>query len=238
MTDVSVIVPCHGRLASLRRAAASLLDARDGFRDGEVELLFVDDASPIPVEDALAGLRDDPSVQILRLPSNRGPSGARNTGIAAARGEIVLFTDDDVVVDRAWIHALATYLRDAPRRVAGVGGRVYALGQDLFSRYYEYHRILDPFRMDDGTILYLVTCNCAFRRSVLQALGGFDEAIRKPGGEDPGLGFKARAAGYSLHLHEEAVVWHDFRVGFRDFARTFFRYGRGCRHQVDHHWKG
>lgn len=237
MIDVSVVVPCHGRLASLQRAAASLLDARDHFDGGRVELLFVDDASPTPVEAALAGLLDDPAVRVVALPRNRGPSGARNAGIAAARGEIVLFTDDDVLVDRAWIRELAVYLRDAPRRVAGVGGRVYALGDDIFSRYYEYHRILDPFRMDDGTILYVVTCNCAYRRAVLDELGGFDEAIRKPGGEDPGLSFKARAAGYSLHLHEQAVVWHDFRPGLRDFARTFFRYGRGCRNQVDRHWK-
>lgn len=237
MIDTSVIVPCHGRLASLRRAVESLLVARAAF-SGRTELIFVDDASPTPVETALGEMLHEPDIRVIRLPVNRGPSAARNAGIAAAQGDGVLFTDDDVVVDQRWIRELSVYLRDAPRQVAGVGGRVYALGKDIFSQYYEYHRILDPFRLDDGTILYVVTCNCAYRRSVLLSVGGFDEEIRKPGGEDPGLSFKVRAAGYTLQLHDQAVVWHDFRPGLRDFLRTFYRYGRGCRHQVKRHWRG
>jgi len=231
----SIVIPCHGRLASLRRAVESVERSCDEFGE-PVEIILVDDASPVPVSSAFG--QPGGRVRVVTLDRNRGASAARNMGIAAARGPIVLFTDDDVVVHELWVRSLSVYLRDAPARVAAVGGRVLALGDDIFSRYYEYHHILDPFLMDDGTVLYVTTCNCAYRRSTLVQVGGFDEALRKPGGEDPGLSFKVTAAGYELHRHDEAVVWHDFRPGLPDFLRTFCRYGAGCRHQADRHWKG
>lgn len=234
---VSVVMPCYRRIASLERAVRSVLAAADRV-DGDVEVLLVDDCSPEPVREALEPRLGDARIRFLRHATNRGPAAARNTGIAAARHELVLFTDDDVVVDPRWIERLARYLADAPARVAGVGGRVRALGDDVFSRYFEYHHILDPFRMDDGQVLYVVTANCAYRRSVLLEVGGFDEGVRTPGGEDPGLAFKVAAAGYVLHVVEDAVVHHDFRIGLRDFWRTFRRYGQGSRHQVHRHWKG
>lgn len=235
--QVSVVMPCHQRLRSLERAVRSVLDAADAV-PGEVEIILVDDCSPVPVQGALSARLRDPRVTVLRHTRNRGPAAARNTGVAHARFDLVLFTDDDVVVDRAWIERLARYLCDAPPRVAGVGGRVRALGSDVFSRYFEYHHILDPFRMEDGRVLYVVTANCGYRRHVLQEVGGFDEGVRAPGGEDPGLAFKVAGAGYELHVVEDAIVHHDFRPGLRDFFRTFHRYGTGCRHQVERHWKG
>lgn len=235
--EVSVVMPCHGRIASLVRAVRSVLAAADAVT-GEVEVILVDDCSPIPIREALASQIDDPRLRFLRHPENRGPAAARNSGVAEARFDVVLFTDDDVVVDRRWIDRLGRYLRDAPPKVGGVGGRVRALGDDVFSRYFEYHHILDPFRMDDGRVLYVVTANCGYRRSVLLEVGGFDQDIKAPGGEDPGLAFKVAGAGYALHVVEDAVVHHDFRLGLRDFWRTFRRYGQGCRHQVERHWKG
>lgn len=233
---VSVVIPCHGRAVSLERAVRSVLASADRL-DGLVEVILVDDASPEPILDALRGHLDDPRVRYLRHETNRGPAAARNTGIAAARFEVVLFTDDDVVVAPSWIERLGRYLTDAPRRVAGVGGRVRALGSDLVSRYFEYHRILDPFRLPDGRVLYVVTACCGYRRHVLREVGGFDEDVKAPGGEDPGLAFKVTGAGYQLHVVEDAWVQHDFRPGIREFWRTFYRYGRGCRHQVDRHWR-
>lgn len=206
--------------------------------DGECELILVDDCSPTPVERELKQRVKDPRVRYLRHQENRGPAAARNTGVSAARHEVILFTDDDVVVDVAWIERLSRYLSDAPRHIGGVGGRVRALGTDVFSRYFEYHHILDPFRMDDGRVLYLVTACCAYRRSVLLQVGGFDEDVKAPGGEDPGLAFKVAAAGYELHVVDDAVIQHDFRYGLLNFWETFRRYGRGCRHQVVRHWKG
>ncbi len=230
--DLSVVVPCRGRHASTRRLLQSLAES-----DEHVQVIVVDDASPEPlsrVADEFVGRLD---VRYVRLSEARGPATARNRGIAVARSSFVAFTDNDVVVAPNWTAELGVYLRDAPRRVAGVGGRVLALGDDIFSRYFTYHKILDPF-LRDGRYLYLVTANAAFRREALEEVGGFDESLRSPGGEDPGLGFKLLERGYALHYRREAVVYHDYRSTLRDFARTFFRYGRGCRVETEKYARG
>jgi len=233
----SIIIPCHGQLKLLKRAITSILESFEAF-EGRSELILVDDCSPVPVDTAIGELAEHPRVHIIKLEQNNGPSAARNVGIEASEGDYLLFTDDDVVVARSWVRELTRYLSQAPNKVVGVGGRVLAIGNGLISRYYEYHHILDPFTMDNGVVLYLVTCNCAYRKSAVQEVGGFDEEIIKPGGEDPGLSFKLTAKGYRLHKLNEAVVWHDFRTVWLEFIRTFIRYGQGCRHQVDRYWKG
>ncbi len=227
MLDLTVIVPCYGR-AELTRL---LLDSL-GACAGRFELILVDDASPDPVEPLAARYRNLLNLRVIRHGSNRGPAAARNTGLQAASHRYVAFTDNDCVVDPAWAQQLATYLRDAPDRVAGVGGRVLGVGTDVFSRYFTYHKILDPYP-SAGRYLYVVTANCAFRREALEEIGGFDERIQQPGGEDPGLCFKLLQKGWQLHYRKDAVVHHHYRLGLPDFIQTFFRYGRGCRQQTD-----
>ena len=225
--ELSVVVPCHGRAELTRRLLRSFVHSPDRY-----EVVLVDDGSPVPIQEIAGPLTGELDLQFVRHESSRGPAAARNSGLRAARHENVAFTDNDCVVEPDWARHLATYLRDAPSRVAGVGGRVLAVGDDMFSRYFTYHKILDPY-LSQGRYLYVVTANCAFRRAALEQVGGFDERIRTPGGEDPGLCFKLLKAGLQLHYWKDAVVHHHYRPGLREFARTFFRYGSGCRRQTD-----
>ena len=225
--DLSIVVPSLGRHHSTRRLLASLAKCPDEF-----QVVVVDDASPEPLMAVVREFSDRLDVKYVRLAHRSGPAAARNRGVAEARGQYIAFTDNDCVVDENWARELAVYLRDAPLRVAGVGGRVLALSDDIYSRYYTYHKILDPF-LSNGRYLYLVTANAAFRRTALEEVGGFDEAIKHPGGEDPGLSFKLLSRGWVLHYRKEAIVYHDYRGGLRDLARTFFRYGRGCRVETE-----
>ncbi len=225
--DLSVIVPCYGRSDLTRQLLDSFVSCSDEF-----EVILVDDASPQPVDDIASKYRDRVNLRVVRHTANKGPAAARNTGVAEATHDIVAFTDNDCVVDSAWAGHLATYLRDAQDRVAGVGGRVLAVGEDVFSQYFTYHKILDPFQ-SQGRYLYVVTANCAFRKEALEDVGGFDERIRHPGGEDPGLCFKLLQAGWQLDYWKQAIVRHNYRMGLREFAKTFFRYGYGCRKQTD-----
>jgi glycosyltransferase involved in cell wall biosynthesis len=86
LPDISVVLATYNRAACLPRAIASVL-AQEGAR---FELIVVDDGTRGYLE-TLA----DPRIRVIPAERNRGPSGARNLGLAAARAEIVAFLDSD-----------------------------------------------------------------------------------------------------------------------------------------------
>ncbi len=86
---ISVVIPAHGRIATLSEAIASALTQRDV----EVEVVVVDDGSPVPLAPALAA--DFPTVRVIRLLRRRGAAVARNAGIDIALGGHVAFLDSD-----------------------------------------------------------------------------------------------------------------------------------------------
>jgi glycosyltransferase involved in cell wall biosynthesis len=87
---ISVVIPTYNRIATLPRAVESVL--RQTFTD--FELIVVDDCSKDDSAAYLASLTD-PRVRVIRHEVNRGGNAARNTGIHAARGELVAFQDSD-----------------------------------------------------------------------------------------------------------------------------------------------
>ena len=132
-------------------------------------------------------------------------------------------------MDHDWLAALSAALSSRPESVAGVGGRVLPGAEDRVSAYMTLHRILEP----PVSLRYVVTANCILRRSALEAVGGFDEAVVAPGGEDPGLCLKLGQLGYTFAFEPRALVTHHYRPGYREFLRTFYRYGKGCRIVMD-----
>lgn len=234
-TDASVVVATCDRPALLHELIESLCRC-DPL---PAELVVVDDASRVPLD--LVRLRADAPFRIVLLRNDRrlGPGAARNRGVHASRGDALLFTDDDCIVRPDWVGKLAIGLetsRDA--RLGGLGGRVLARDGDVYSRYFQFHRILEPRPHDAAhprRIPYLVTANCAIPRDVYMRAGGFDGRIPTAGGEDAALSMRIVGRGYHFERNEMAIVEHRFRPGLRDFARTFYRYGLGGRYVVDRH---
>ncbi len=88
--NVSVIIPTRDRIEQVRRAVASVR----GQRHVDLEVVVIDDGSMPDVAVALEGLADD-DLRVVRNARSRGPAGARNVGIDAARARWVAFLDDD-----------------------------------------------------------------------------------------------------------------------------------------------
>ena len=94
--------------------------------------------------------------------------------------------------------------------------------------YLAWSRMYEPRELG-GRVVYLVTGNCCFRRAVLDEVGGFEEAIVRPGGgEDVELCFRLLARGYDLARIPLSVRALDRRT-LGTFVRTCYRYGRGLR---------
>jgi glycosyltransferase involved in cell wall biosynthesis len=164
------------------------------------------------------------SVKFSILPSRSPISRSRNAGIALSTGNIIAFIDDDCTADHLWVEELYRRLISSPG-FAGVGGKVLPLGDDIYSAYYTVYRILEP----PEHINAVITANCIFWKQPVVDAGLFDEYFGSAGGEEIGLSMKLWNRGYRFGYEEQAIVYHDYRKGLKNFIRAFYRYGNGER---------
>ncbi len=261
----TVVVPTNVGRPKQLLACVSRLSELD-YPDYEV--LVVDNRRTIaPGEDGLRELRALPGVRVLneRRP---GISAARNRGVAAAAGEIVAFTDDDVEVDPGWLRALGRRFVEEPETDAVTGllvpreletpaqiwlersgswrDRAYVrLGFELEARSRRgpgalsrarFHVIRSSPQEGRESIgsLYATGefangANMAFRKGVLEALGGFDEALGTGtptcGGEDLAILIELLGAGRRLAYEPGAIVHHTNRQSLDELERQLGGYG-------------
>ena len=217
LSAVTVVVPAYNAAGTIGETLAAIL----GQTLKPAEVIVVDDGS---TDDTARVARDaGGTVRVITQP-NAGPAAARNRGIVAATSPVVAFTDSDCRPTETWLADLLTGFESD--RVAGVGGHVKGIGTNLISRYVDFTRILEPGLTDDG-IVSLVTANACFRRSVLLEVGLFCERFRKPGGEEPELCERIRAAGYQFRAVDGGVVYHHHKQTIRVLLKTMSNYGRG-----------
>jgi glycosyltransferase involved in cell wall biosynthesis len=192
------------------------------------ELIVVDSASRDP--DGVATAATEAGAALVRC-DKPGVNRARNAGWRRARHDVVLFTDDDVVVDPGWADALARAVR------AGLGpgfvtGRVLPpLGQ-LPSRDVAIKRDEQPADFDAGSVGNLGHgASLAVPRRVLERLGGWDEALGAGGrfraAPELDLFDRCFAAGLTGHYEPAALAWHDQWRGPRRLLLLEARYGVG-----------
>ncbi|HET6793771.1 MAG TPA: glycosyltransferase family A protein [Acidimicrobiales bacterium] len=215
MTDqppvrVSVVMATHNRRRLLRRA----LDCLAAQRLAEpYEVVVVDDGSTDGTWEDLqeATGRTDLRLRALRQETATGPAAARNRGWRAATGEVVAFTDDDCYPTPTWLaelvgaverHDIAQGLTEPdPERAPGRGPFARTMW------------VLEP----DG---FYATCNIAYRRRVLEEVGGFDEGFHRPFGEDTDLAWRALEAGATSVFVAGAVVHHEvWPSRYADYVR-------------------
>lgn len=196
-----MVIPTRNRIESLRRAVAAVR-AQDAAFDWE--LVVVDDGSEPPVPaDVVEGLPG----RIVRGPG-RGPGRARNLGIEQARGEVVVFTDDDTEPEPTWLRAAVERLGQEPAAVA-VEGPVSSPAWDPLREH----------SLASETPGNYWTCNIAYRRDALERLGGFDETFGLPHCEDLDLAYRAMEQGEIAFAPDMRIVHHPRAVPFRAAAR-------------------
>ncbi len=230
---ISIVVPTYNRAGQLENLLRSFSKMKD---INPYEVIIVDDRSTDNTEAIInrwCSFKHPFKTKYVVMERNGGPAKARNKGILESEGDAIAFTDSDCSVHPHWIKYLLRGLENDNGHI-GIGGRVLPLGNDIFSKYYTFHRILEP----PQSRKYLVSANCIYWREPILEAGGFDEDITRPGGEDIGLSFKLFNRGYRFGFEDKAIVYHDYRSNIRNFSKTFYNYGLGCRLVTEKYFGG
>jgi len=162
--------------------------------------------------------------QVLQLAQNGGPARARNYGARAARGNVLIFVDSDVVVRRDTLQSLCKALED--ESVDAVCGMydIQPLDSDpisLFKNLYIHH----VYATSPERIGWFWSGCGAIRARVFTAAGGFDESFPRAAAEDIELGYRLSARGARILLDRRIQVLHRFdlslsRLFKNDFKKT------------------
>ena len=240
---ISIVICSHN-------GAKKIVGALDALGTQETtavyETIVVDDGSL----DGTAETAEAYGVRVVRLEPNQGLSAARNAGVAAAKGTIVAFCDDDCIPPRTWVQDLHDAWRHAGDTTHGIGGLVRASDTGhIGGKYADMVSALHPlepgadtigekFRRylrgpaiwnETGHVGSLVGANMSFRRDSIESVGGFDPAIRFGGDETLLCERMRRAYGtHALLVVPSIVMHHAYHPSYTDTLRRARAYGAGA----------
>ncbi|MBO3083857.1 glycosyltransferase [Cellulomonas fengjieae] len=210
---VTVVVPVYGKWDYTERCLRALAQTRG---DVPFEVVVVDDRSP---DDSLARLREVEGVRVVAHEVNTGYVGACNSGIAAARGELVVLLNNDTRVDPDWLEPLVRVMDDPTVGLVGSrliypDGRLQEAGGIIFSdasgwNYGKFCEPEDPAFTYRRDVDYVSGASIMVRREVLERLGGLDTRFAPAYYDDADLAFSVRALGLRTVYEPTSVVVHD-----------------------------
>ena len=194
--EVSVVVPVRDGADGLRALLPSL--ERQSLARDRFEVIVVDNAS----RDESARVASAAGARVVAepIPSR---SRARNRGVAAARAELIAFTDADCVARPEWLEALIEGDRDEPL-IAGAVAVTTSRWPNAVERFEGLWRFEQEAWVRHG---WAATANLLVERGAFDAIGGFDVAYRSIG-EDADFCLRAQRAGLGLGYRPRAVIEH------------------------------
>lgn len=223
--SASIVIPTLNREAILCDTLDSILSVADG--SGLIEIIVVDQSASHQSETLrrLDMLSKHPLVKYYQV-TFRGTTKARNLGASLAKGDVVVYVDDDVLVHRGFVKAHLDQYSDST--VAGVAGCVLHANEKKVNE-----DDLDPSMVrrikKGGQVLFnsgfpyeaqwARGCNMSFRREWIGRTGGFDENFYGIAvGEEPEFCHRLRKAGGRILFAPDTELFHRFEAsgGSRD----------------------
>lgn len=239
--SASIIICTQNRAASLRQTLEALgtVTVPDGWT---AEVVVVDNASTDDTSRIAKAARLPNMACRYLLEGRSGKGYALNTGLAAATGQIIVFTDDDVAPRREWLAELCGPIaRGAADAVAGRVVLAPHLERPWMKPLHRNWLAVSNDSLPDEQRM-LVGANMAFGRHVLERIAGFDTELG-PGklgfGEDALFGEQLRAAGYRVVGSSGGVVEHHFdpdRLSRKGLLAAARKHGK-TEAYLDRHWR-
>ena len=230
---VSVIICSRNRALQLKRCLKSI--NADEMTAVGAELILVNNNSTDSTLEVMESFkRETPfSVQIVNEP-NTGLSRARNAGLFKAKGEIIVFTDDDCYLSKGYLTKANTIFDS--EEFDYCGGQVWSYNETdstICASYFDIKHIIEPFSFIEPGFIH--GANMVFRRRVINKIGMFDIMLGKgalfQAADDTDYVARASWNGFRGARIPELIVYHDHgikRGKEEDNVRMVYAAGRGA----------
>jgi GT2 family glycosyltransferase len=194
------------------------------------EVIIVDDGGTVPLEATIAPFCDRFAVSLMRQ-DHEGVAVGRNTGAQKAKGEILIFTDDDCLPAPDWLYCLEKRFSESMDCIIG-GRTLNALPDNYFSTASQslVLYLLGYYNGNPRDARFLNGSNLAIPTVLFRALGGFDKTFYLMGAEEREFCDRWRYHGLGMVYAPEVVVFHQHHLTLRSFLRQHCNYGRGAFH--------
>jgi glycosyltransferase involved in cell wall biosynthesis len=236
-SKLSVVICTRNRPVDLERCLQRLLSSSDK----DFELIVVDNAPDDEASERVVA--KFPSVRYVRE-ERKGLDIARNTGARAAGGDIIAYTDDDVVVDEDWTANIKGCFDDSlVMAVTGlvIPAQLRTRSQYIFERYWSFNKGYLPKIFDHRYFLDNLPwgvpvwdigagANMAFRREAFELAGWFDERLDVGASGcsgDSEFWYRILAEGWNCRYFPHLVVYHHHRETMDGLRSQLFYYMRG-----------
>ncbi|MBN2198079.1 glycosyltransferase [Candidatus Wolfebacteria bacterium] len=223
--SVSIIIASCNRRALLQENLEAI--KRQKFK-GNLEIIVIDDGST----DGTDQLLKEKTISKNKFPlryfksPQLGPGGARNIGIFHSRGEILIFLDDDAVIQgEDYVKEIVKTFQE--KDVGIVAGKTV----DFYSGIFKLIRAGNPPEIDFNCpdklkkTTGVPTKNAAFLREAVQRVGGFSKLLKYAWGEDIDLCIKVSKLGYKIAFNEKALVYHYPIANFKGYIKKSYLIG-------------
>ncbi|HWV56413.1 MAG TPA: glycosyltransferase family 2 protein [Longimicrobiales bacterium] len=217
---VSVVIPVRNGAATIGEQLQAL--SRQSFH-GRWEVVVADNGSTDGTAEVAAQYRSSlPDLRIISAPDGLGINFARNAGVRAARGSLILICDADDVVQPGWIAAHVRTLDEYDLS----GGPVdeVLLNTERVARF-NAGNLPDRLPVCGAFLPYAIGCNLAFHREVWERIGGFDDAWQR-GSTEIEFCWRAQLAGFTIGWAPDAVVAYRHSPYIRSEVQRRYRSAR------------
>lgn len=230
MAKISVIVPTYNGAYKISNILEALSKQVFTEQNLDFEVIVVIDGSHDHTNEVIEeGNFDLPHLQVITR-ANGGRATARNTGVKAAQGELLVFFDDDTRPIEQCLELHWQHQKEYPNSImVGSALEDFAMMKKDIQKYRaelsrKWSKELEGRIQEDKP--FLMAANCSIRRDLFEELGGFDERLRDA--EDLDLGVRAIKKGISIYFKYNAIAWHD------DFITCKAYIKRGRQYATSH----
>lgn len=225
--NISIIIPNYNGEELLSKNLPKVFSAVLNYKDGEVEIIIVDDASAdgsiTYIKNKISNIKDaykksKINLKIFENPKNLGFSSTVNLGVSEAKGKILVLLNTDVAPEKNFLKPLIEHFKN--ESVFAVGcmdkniedGMIVLRGRGI-GRWEKGFLVHKKGEINKANTLWVSGGSGAFRKSIWNKLGGFNQLYNPFYWEDIDLSYRALKSGYKVLFEKRSVVYHKHLEG-------------------------